>query len=108
MFLCISSASSIGMRLLSEREHISRHDNQSDSDMRLGRYQQNGIAALIPKPTYSDWSGISLPSSFPITGSSTHVPSGNGGGENCISVSASAHVESSPSIKLVVCKTFTM
>jgi hypothetical protein len=82
---CISSASSIGLRPLSEREHISRHDNQSDSDITLGWFQHKGIAAHMPKPTCRDWSGISLPNSFPLTGSSTHVPSGNGGGENGIS-----------------------
>jgi hypothetical protein len=96
VFVCISSASRIGLRLLSEREHISRHENQSDSDMRMGWVQHKGIAALLPKPTRRVWSGISQPKSFPLTGSSTHVPSGNGGEEKCISVSATAHVESSP------------
>jgi hypothetical protein len=96
VFFCISSASSIGLRLLPEREQISRHDNQSDSDMRLGWFQHKGIAALMPKPSCRPWSGISLPNSFPLTESSTHVPSGNGGEENCISVSATAHLESSP------------
>jgi hypothetical protein len=42
------------------------------------------------------WSGISLPNSFPLSGSSTPFPSGNGGEENCIPVRATAHVESSP------------
>jgi hypothetical protein len=88
MFFCISSASSICLRLLSEREHSSMHDNQSDSDMRFGWFQHRGIAALMPKPTCRFWKGISLPNFFPLTGSSTPVPSGNGGGENCISIRA--------------------
>jgi hypothetical protein len=96
MFFCVSNASSIGLRLLSEREHISRHENQSNSDMRLGWFQDKGIATLMPKPTGRVWSRVSLPNSFPLTGSSTHVPSGNGGEENCISIGATAHVESSP------------
>jgi hypothetical protein len=50
----------------------------------------------MPKLTYSVWSGISLPNSFPLIGSSTPVLSGNGGEENCISVRATAHAESSP------------
>jgi hypothetical protein len=40
--------------------------------------------------------GISLPNSFTLAGSSTHVPAGNGGEEDCISISATAHLESSP------------
>jgi hypothetical protein len=75
---------------------FSRHDKQTDSDVRLGCFQQMGRAACMPKPTLRVWSGISLPNSFPLTGTSTPVPSGNGGEENCISVGATAHVESSP------------
>jgi hypothetical protein len=95
-FCCISTASRIGQRVLSEREHNSRHEHQSDSDMRLGWFQHKGIAALMPKLTCRVWDGISLPNSFPLTGSSNRVPSENGGGENCISESAIAHLESSP------------
>ena len=92
----IRSASSIGQRLLSESEHVQGMKNQTDSDVRLVLFQHKDFAALMPKPTCRVWSGISLPNSFPRTGSSTHVLSGSGGGENCISVSATAHVESSP------------
>ena len=74
----------------------SRHENQTDADMRFGWFQHKGLAALVPKPACRVWSGIFLPNAFPLTGSSTSVPSGNGGEENSISVSATAHVESSP------------
>jgi hypothetical protein len=81
----------------SVRERICpRHESRTDSDVRLGRFQHKGIAALMPKPTCRVWSGISLPNSFLLTGSSTPVPSGNGGEDNCISASATAHLESSP------------
>ena len=43
----------------------SRHENQTDSDLRSGWFQKTGLAALIPKLTCSVRSGISLPSSFP-------------------------------------------
>jgi hypothetical protein len=62
----------------------SRPENQTDSDVRLGWFQHEGFAAPMPKPTCRIWSGISMPKSFPLTGSSTPVPSGNGGEENCI------------------------
>jgi hypothetical protein len=79
----------------SVRERIcSRHANLTDSNMRSGWFQRNGLSALMPKPTCRVWIGISLPNSFPLAGSSTSVPSGNGGEENCISVNATTHVES--------------
>jgi hypothetical protein len=70
---------------------LSRHENLTDSDVRLGWFRHAGFAALLPKLACRVWSRISLPNSFPFTGSSTPVPSGNGGEENCISVSATAH-----------------
>ena len=81
---------------LCPREKIFEHEHQTDSDVRLGWFQDKGLVALMPKPTRRVWSEISLPNSSPLTGSSTHVRSGNGGGENCIAVSATAHAESSP------------
>jgi hypothetical protein len=45
-----------------------------------------------------------LPNSFPLTGRSTSVSSGNGGGENYSSVTTFAHVECSPqSVVLNIC-----
>ena len=64
---CISSASRIGQRLLSESEHVQRMKNQTDSDVRLVWFQHEGFAALMPKPTCRVWNGISLPNSFPLT-----------------------------------------
>ena len=90
------------------REKIFEHEHQTDSDVRLGWFQDKGLVALMPKPTRRVWSGISLPNSFPLTGSSTPVPSGNGGEENCISVSATAQVESSPQLDWWSAKDFTM
>jgi hypothetical protein len=91
----------------SVRERIcSRHESQTDSDVRLGLFQHAGFAAVMPQLTCSVWSGISLPNSFPLTGSSTPVPSGNGGEENCISVRGTAHVESSPQSNSWSAKTF--
>jgi hypothetical protein len=84
---------------------VSRDENQTDSDLRLAWFQQEDPAALMPKPARRVWSGISLPNSFPRTGSSPPVPSGNGGEENCISVSATAHVGSSPQSKWLSAKT---
>jgi hypothetical protein len=83
---------------------FSRHGNQTDSDVRLGWFQHKGVAAHIPKPTCSVWSWMSLPNSFPLTGSSTSVSSGNGGEENCFSKNTTAHVESSPqSVEVNIC-----
>jgi hypothetical protein len=62
---------------------FSRHENQTDSDVRLGWFQHNGLAAHIPKPTCRVWSCMSVPKSFPLTRSSTSVSSGNGGEEHC-------------------------
>ena len=87
---------------------FSRHGKQSDSDVRLGWFQEKGLSALMPKPTCRVCSGISLPNSFPLTGSSTPVPSRNGGEENCISVSATAQVDSSPQSNWWSAKDFTM
>ena len=89
----ISRASRIGQRLPSESEDVQGMKNQTDSDMRLGWFQHKGLAALMPKPTCRVWRGISLPNSFPLTWSSTSVPSGNGDEENKTPISATAHVE---------------
>ena len=70
--------------------------------------QQKGFAAVMPQPTCRVWNGISLPNSVPLTGSSTPVPSGNGGEENCISVSVTAQVESSPQLNWWSAKYGTM
>jgi hypothetical protein len=78
----ISSASSIRQRILSESEDVQGMKNQTDSDVRLGWLQHKCFAALMPKPTCRVWSGVSLPNSFPLTWSSTSVPSGNGDKEN--------------------------
>ena len=72
---------------------FSRHENQTDPDVRFGWFEHKGFTALMPKPTCRVWIRIPLPKSFVATGSSTPVPSGNGGEENCISVRATAHVE---------------
>ena len=78
------------------REKISRHENQTDPDVSFGWCERKGFTALMPKPTCCAWIRTPLPKSFVATGSSTPVPSGNGGEEICISVSATAHVQSSP------------
>jgi hypothetical protein len=83
---------------MSRKIRLSRHENLNDSDVRLGWFRHEGFAALMPKLTCRVWSGISLPNSSP-----------NGGEGNCISVSATAHAESSPqsnwwSAKTLQCK----
>jgi hypothetical protein len=75
---------------------FSRNDNQTECDIRSKWFQQEVFPALMPKPACRVWSGISLPNSFPLIGGLTPVPPGNGGEENCISVSAIAPVECSP------------
>jgi hypothetical protein len=94
MVFGISSACSIGQRLLSEREDVQSMKTKPIQMCDWAGFMTRASRHL--KPTCRFWSGISLPNSSPITGSSTPVPSGNGGGENCISVSATAHMESSP------------
>jgi hypothetical protein len=84
---------------------LSRHANLTDSDVGLGCFRHEGFAALMAKLSCRVRSGTSLPNSFPLTGSPTPVPSGNGGEENCISVSAAAHAESSPQSKWWSAKT---
>jgi hypothetical protein len=104
MVFSISSASSIGQKTSVRERRFSRHGNQTYSDVRLGWFQHKRIAALMPKPTCRVWSGISLPNSYPLTGSSTSVSPGNGGEENCSSVNTVAHVKSSPqSVVLDIC-----
>jgi hypothetical protein len=94
--LCYQKSQQHWQKSSVRERRFSKHEHQTDSDVRLGWFQDKGLVALMPKPTRRVWSGISLPNSFSLTGSSTHVHSGNGGGENCISVSAIAHAESSP------------
>ena len=94
--------------------HLTQH--KSTTDNKHNKNNHRGIAARMPMPICRVWSGRSLHNSFPLTGSSTHVPSGNGGVENCISVSATVHLETSPCVCcvgscvvvlcLVVCKDF--
>jgi hypothetical protein len=71
-----------------------RQENQTDPDVRFGWFEHKGFTALMPKPTCRVWILKPLPNSFAATESSTPVPSGNGGEENCVLVSATAHVES--------------
>ena len=92
----ISRASSTGQIFSIRERRFSRHENQTDPDVSFGWFERKGFTALMPKPTCCAWIRIPLPKSFVATGSSTPVPSGNGGEENCISVRATAHVESSP------------
>jgi hypothetical protein len=92
-----SSASSASQRLLSEREDFQgMRTKPTQTDVRFGWFEHKGFTALMPKPTCRVWIRIPLPKSFAATGSWTPVPSGNGGEKNCILVSATAHVESSP------------
>jgi hypothetical protein len=37
---------------------FSGHENQTDSDVRLGCVQHEGFAARMPKPTFHVWSGF--------------------------------------------------
>ena len=80
---------------------ISRHEKQTDPDVSFGRFERKGFTARMQKPTCRAWIRIPLPKSFVDTGSSTPVPSGNGGEENCSSVYTFAHVESSPQSVMV-------
>ena len=87
------------------REKILRHEKQTDPDVRSGWFERKGFTALMPKPTCRAWIRIPLPKSFVATGSSTPVPSGNGGEENCISECATCCACGElTSITLVVCK----
>jgi hypothetical protein len=58
-------------KALCRERRLSRHENLTDSDVRLGGFRHAGFAALMQKLACRVWRRISLPDSFPFTGSST-------------------------------------
>jgi len=66
MVFWISRASSTGQSFSIRERRFSRHEHQTDPDVSFGWFEQEGVTALLPKPTGCAWIRIPLPKSFLI------------------------------------------